>query len=111
METKYTNFDGDWNEACSYCGKPQKDHQVELGTSEGIRYIHRQPCAEEQHQIRKDAVKRGMVLRGIVLIVDIAEYVWSRIPFKKEIGLIWKGIKYIMVSIRAIFYLNPKKPK
>ena len=39
MEVNYTNYDGDWEENCPDCGKPQKEHQVELGEFENVRYI------------------------------------------------------------------------
>ena len=62
-DIKYTNFDGNWDDKCPYCDKPQKEHQVQLGELDNIQYIHRQPCPEEQHQIKSSAVKQGIVLR------------------------------------------------
>lgn len=111
MEVKYTNYDGDWEESCPFCGKPQKEHQVNLGELENVRYIHRQPCPEEQHQIRKRAVTQGIMLRAILLFYNFFKYLWGLIPFKEEAKLVWQAIKNLFVSIRAIFYLHKKKPK
>jgi hypothetical protein len=111
MEVKYTNYDGDWDEKCPYCGKSQKEHQVNLGEYENVQHIHRQPCPEEQHQIRKQAVVQGIVTRTIILIYNFVSYLWGLIPFKEEAKLLWQGLKHVFVSIRAILYLNSKKPK
>ncbi len=111
MEIKYTNYDGDWEESCPHCGKPQKEHQVNIGEHEGVRYIHRQPCEEEQHHIRKEAVKRGIVTRIIIQVYGICSYLWGKIPFKEEIKLIFGFFKNIFISLRAIFYLRRNKPK
>ena len=111
MEVNYTNYDGDWEENCPDCGKPQKEHQVELGEFENVRYIHRMPCPEEQHQIRKRAVKQGIAIRTISLFYNLVTYLWGLIPFKEEAKLLWQAIKHIFVSFRAIFYLHKNKPK
>ena len=63
METKYTNFDGDWNEPCSYCGRPNLSHQVNAGVHDGITYIHHQPCDEQLQQSQMCAVPLGFVPR------------------------------------------------
>lgn len=111
MEIKYTNFDGDWNHICPYYGHQQKEHQTNLGKHEDVRYIHRQPCPQEQHQIRKRAVEQGIAFRGIIFFYDLAVYVWGLIPFKEEAKLIWQGIKHVFISIQAVIYLNRHKPK
>lgn len=111
MKIKFTNYDGDWDQNCPHCGKPQLDHQVNLGELEGVRYIHKHPCSEEQHNIRKKWVKRSIATRTIFLIYDIYKYIWDLIPFKSELKLLWKSIKHIFISIRALLYLNKTKPK
>jgi len=63
METKYTNFDGDWNEPCPYCGKSNLSHQVSAGAIDGITYIHHQPCDEQLQHSKMCAVPRGFVPR------------------------------------------------
>lgn len=62
MEIKYTNFDGDWNELCAYCGKPNRSHQVNAGIRDGITYIHHQPCDEQLQQAKLCAVGRPGIL-------------------------------------------------
>ncbi|POP53267.1 hypothetical protein [Zhongshania marina] len=111
MDIEYTNFDGDWAANCPYCGKPQVTHQVDLGEFEGKKYIHRQPCEEEQYQIRKRAVKRGIVNRSIILAYDIVMYIWGLIPFKEEIKLVFSTVKHCLKSIKAVLYLRSTKPK
>jgi hypothetical protein len=111
METKYTNYEGDWNEECPYCGKPQKDHQVSLGVLEGVRLIHRQPCPEEQHEITKKYVKQGIAIRSFMLLYNTGKYLWGLIPFKEELKLIWQAIKHVFVSIKALLHLQRTKPK
>jgi len=63
MEIKYTNFDGDWNAPCAYCGKPNLSHQVNAGVHDGITYIHHQPCDEQLLQSRRCAPPRGFFPR------------------------------------------------
>ncbi len=111
MKINYTNFTGNWDKNCPHCGKPQVEHQVNLGELEGVRYIHRQPCPEEQHLIRKKAVAQGIATRTILLTIDFCKYIWDLIPFKAELKLLWKSIKHIFISIRALLYLNKTKPK
>lgn len=111
MKINFTNYDGDWEANCSYCGKEQKDHQVILGDYKGVRHIHRQPCPEEQHEITKKAVTRGIITRAILLFYDLGKYLWDKIPLKSEFKILWKGIKHFYVSIRALVYLNRNKPK
>ncbi len=111
MIIQYTNYDGDWETNCSYCGKKQRDHQVTLGDYKGVRYVHRQPCPKEQHGMTKKAVVNGIKIRTFFLIYDIGKYLWNLIPFKTELKLIWQGIKHAFISIKALIYLNKNKPK
>ncbi len=64
METKNTNFEGCWEDECSYCGKPQKEHQKNIGDHEGITYLHRQPCSEEQKVTTRKAQKTADVQKA-----------------------------------------------
>lgn len=111
MKIKFTNYDGDWDQNCPHCGKPQLDHQVNLGELEGVRYRHRHPCPEEQHIIRKKWVNRGIATRAILLTYDLFKYFWDKIPLKTELKLFWKGFKHFFISIRALLYLKKNKPK
>ncbi len=111
MEIEYTNFEGNWEADCPYCGKPQESHKVDLGAYEGKQYIHRSPCEEEQYVMRKNAVKKGIVIRTIVNIYSTLTYLWGLIPFKEEIKLLFGFIKNIFVSLRAMWYLQRSKPK
>ena len=111
MEVKTTNFDGSWDDVCEYCGRSQKSHQVDAGKSEGIQYLHRMPCEEEQYEINKKAVKRGINIRTIIWFYDLAKYIWDKIPFKKETRLLYDFSKNIFISIRALIFLHRSKPK
>ena len=63
MAINYTNFDGDWNAPCAYCGKPNLSHQVSAGAIDGITYLHHQPCDEQLRHSKKCAVPRGFLPR------------------------------------------------
>ncbi len=63
MEIKYTNFDGDWNALCEYCGKPNQNHQISAGVHDDVKYVHHQPCDEQLQHSKKCAVPRGFVPR------------------------------------------------
>lgn len=110
MKFENSNFDGDWDESCPFCGKPQIQHQENLGTHDGITYLHRQPCAEEAHEINIKWVKRGIAIRTISFVYNIAKYIWDKVPSKDEFKLLWQLIKHIFISIRAICYLIKRKP-
>lgn len=104
MQIEYTNFDGDWDAQCPFCGKPQRDHQVDLGELEEVRFIHRQPCPEEQRQIIKRAIIQANTVRVVVTLYEISVYIWSRIPFKEEARLIYKILSRSYVGVRGILY-------
>ena len=63
MEIKYTNFDGDWNAPCEYCGKPNLSHQISAGVHDDVKYVHHQPCDEQLQHSKKCSVPRGFVPR------------------------------------------------
>jgi len=111
MQIKYTNFDGDWDAACPFCGKPQRDHQVNNGELDGVRYIHRLPCvAEKKHMVRQ-RVMQANVVRVVVSIYEIGVYIWSRVPFKKEAALIFRVVKCAYVGLRGYLYYRRKYGK
>lgn len=111
MKIEYTNFDGDWDELCPFCKKPQRDHQKYIGEHEGTKFIHRQPCEEEQYEIRKKSVKRGIATRILFNLLETLTYIYNKIPLKDEIKIITRYLETIYKSIRAVFYLRGKKPK
>ncbi len=61
MEIKYTNFDGDWNAPCEYCGKSNLSHQVSAGAHDGVEYVHHQPCDEQLQHSKQCSPPRGWV--------------------------------------------------
>ena len=109
MKIENTNYEGDWNDVCEFCGKKQNEHKIELGKNEDTLYYHRQPCEEEQYQIIKKYVYRGIITKSIILIYDIGIYVWNRIPFKKEGKILWKVISHIFLSACSIIKLKNNK--
>ena len=111
MKIEYTNFAGDWDELCPYCHQPQRDHQKYIGEHEGTTFIHRQPCEEEQYEIRKKSVQRGITTRLIFNIYETAIYLYNKIPLKEEIKIIKSYLETIFKSIRAVFYLRRRRPK
>ena len=110
MYVKYTNFEGDWDAPCAFCGKPNRKHQVDNGEYEGIRYIHRQPCKEEQYHTDKAAVKRVFIIRLIVNTYNFLAYLWGKIPLKEEIKLVSTFLKDVLSTIRGLYHLIRNKP-
>ena len=47
MDTICTNFSEDLDAPCSYCGKPHREHIIDVGEIEGRRCLHHQPCVEQ----------------------------------------------------------------
>ena len=111
MKVRYTNFEGDWDSPCSYCGEPHRSHQVDNGLLNGERLIHRLPCEEEKYAIRQRAFKQGLINRTIITVYDVAKYVWDKIPFKSEVKLIFAFFKRVYLSVKAFWFLQASRPK
>ena len=47
MNVSTTNFGGDANEPCVFCGKPQHTHFINVGSADGQSYAHHFPCDEQ----------------------------------------------------------------
>ena len=110
MNVKYTNFEGDWDAPCAFCGKPNRIHQVDNGEYEGIRYIHRLPCEEERYHKDKEAVKRVFITRLIVNTYNLLAYFWGKIPLRAEIKLASTFFGSALSTIRGLYYLRRNKP-
>ncbi|MCF6198399.1 MAG: hypothetical protein L3J67_03195 [Hyphomicrobiaceae bacterium] len=111
---KYTNFDGDWNEHCRFCGNLQKDHQENIGELDGVMYIHRTPCEQEKYEIRKQSLHYANKARFVFWGVELFLYARGKIidffdiPLVKlVIGL----IKNVWILIKSLFILRKGKPK
>ncbi len=104
MQIKYTNFDGNWDDDCQFCGNPHRNHQVDLGELDGVRYIHRQPCPEEQRRITKQHIIRANTVRAVITLYEIVIYFWNKIPFKGEAKLIFSILKSAYAGTRGILY-------
>ena len=111
MRTESTNYEGDWNAICEFCGEPQIYHQVDLGVYENIRHIHRQPCEQEQHEILKGVVARANATRAIVFVYEIGKYLWDKVPFKVEMKLAHRWSREFYVGIRGWYRLQKRAPK
>lgn len=111
MRTKSTNFEGAWEDVCEFCGQIQLDHQIDLGTLENVRHIARQPCEQEQYEIKKRAVARANTLRGVVFVWDIGRYVWDKIPLKTEFRLVYRWAREFYVGLRGWYRLRRSRPR
>lgn len=111
MKIKYTNYEGDWDEDCPFCRKPQREHQVDLGTLDGVQYIHRQPCKPEQREITKKAIKQANTVRLVVSIYEFFAYLWNKIPFKDEIAMAFRFVRRLYVGVRGWLYFKFKYGK
>ncbi len=104
MHIRYTNFEGDWHTDCPFCGNSQRDHQVDLGELDGVRYIHRQPCVEEQKHITKQHLIRANMYRIIMTFYEVIIYLWNKIPFKEDAKLLFRIVQRTYVGVRGIFH-------
>jgi len=111
VPTDRSNFEGDWNEPCQYCGAKHLEHQQTHPLPEGGLYFHRMPCPQEQYAIKKRLVRQSIVLRTVLFLYELGKYLWSKVPFKKEARFIWKFLKHIYISLRALVVLRASKPK
>lgn len=94
-----SNFDGDWKEICKYCGKPHEEHKSDLGVYEGVHYLHRTPCKQEQDAIIRKRQKEVLTLKGIML------FGWVLVPlFITIVGFanFWVGLLLFIISIGKI---------
>jgi hypothetical protein len=94
-----SNFEGDWNDICEFCGKPQEEHKIDLGVYEGTHYVHRKPCAPEQEQIKRKWRNRALTIKGFVL------FGWVLIPlFIAIVGFanFWVGLLLFIISLAKI---------
>jgi hypothetical protein len=88
-----TNFDGSWEDDCSFCGKKQKEHRKVHGPVNGVTYEHRLPCEPERkifQQKHRRIVRAG---NWIVTGIDLATYAVSKIPFLEETKLAKRILK------------------
>lgn len=104
MIIRYTNFDGDWDTDCTFCGEPQRSHQTDLGELEGIQYIHRLPCLAEKKHITRRAIFDANAIRVKLSLYGLAVYLWSKIPFLAELKLLLPILRRIYIGIRGILY-------
>ncbi|WP_415844154.1 hypothetical protein ACMYUJ_12065 [Stutzerimonas zhaodongensis] len=111
MKPDESNFDGDWNDECKFCGQPHVNHQIKYELPEGKAYLHRMPCKQEQHDITTKFVYKGMTIRTISLMYKLATYIWDKIPLKEEAKLLWQFVKHVYVSMKALILLALLKPK
>lgn len=104
METQFTNFDGSLDDICPYCGESQRQHVQDVGQADGVQYLHRIPCAPERREITKTEMKKAAIARLIVSAYEVGKYVWSKIPFKKELALIFRLLRRAYVSVHGLIY-------
>lgn len=77
---------------------------MELGELDGIRYVHRQPCREEQRHIIKQHMIRVNTIRAVVTLYEITVYLWAKIPLKEEAKLIFRILQRTYVGLRGFVY-------
>ncbi|MBI3777244.1 MAG: hypothetical protein HY273_17155 [Gammaproteobacteria bacterium] len=58
MNVTLTNFIEDPNESCIFCGKPQHTHFIDVGSVDGQRYAHHQPCDEQMKTLGAEKASR-----------------------------------------------------
>jgi hypothetical protein len=94
-----SNFKGDWNDVCEYCGQPQEAHKIDYGTYEGTHYIYRMPCKQEQEQITLRLRNKALTVKGLIF------FGWVLIPlFIAIVGFanFWVGLLLFVISLVKI---------
>jgi hypothetical protein len=75
---------------------------VDNGVVDGVRYIHRMPCSAEQREIIRGHIRHANTVRLIWSAYEIGEYLWDRMPFKKEARLLYSLISRAYVGVRSM---------
>lgn len=66
MNVLFTNYDGDPNALCSFCGREQHTHFIDAGSVDGQCYAHHFPCDEQMKTLGADTVVRKKRLLGFL---------------------------------------------
>jgi len=68
MKTERTNFQGDWDSICPYCGAKQSEHRTEYGPVNDVLYEHRMPCECEKQKMRRETRRKVQTVRAIIFL-------------------------------------------
>lgn len=68
MKVERTNFNGDWDDLCPYCGETQGKHKEIIGEYKDVRYEHRLPCEAEKLRIRKETRAQARTLKTFIFL-------------------------------------------
>lgn len=107
---KLSNFEGDWDADCEFCGKTHRNHIWEENPVPN--YLHRLPCEEEKEAIAKETKRQVRILNAFsfvwwilipvaIIILGFANPIFSVILF---------GISLAKVGVTVIkFFGDPDK--
>jgi len=101
LKFENTNFDGDWEENCSFCGKPQKAHQEDLGEFDGKKYLHRHPCPNEQDKIIQRKMIETTKTKAVLWSLIWFQHFWEKLTGLAEFLLVFRFVKDIFVTARG----------
>ena len=73
MKTE-TDFEGNWDDTCHFCGKPQREHRQTEGPINDTIYEYRMPCQPEKDAMRRNTRKIVKTTKAFVLVI------WVLIP-------------------------------
>jgi hypothetical protein len=91
-----SNFDGDWDAACIYCGRPHKEHI--LTNHPDPNYKHRVPCEQQKEVIRREQ-RRTVTMASALMLVG-----WIIVPL--AIGVLGFASVWFGAFLFALWLLS-----
>src|SRR5439155_2680225 len=92
-----SNFDGNWDDICIYCGRSHREHILEEYPD--ANYKHRMPCKEQKEAMRREW-KRNVTTANILVLVG-----WVIVPLAIAVlgfASVWLGIFLFVLSLAKI---------
>src|SRR5438270_6264090 len=82
-----SNFDGEWDSTCIYCGRPHNEHVLKDHPDPNFKY--RMPCEQQKEAIRREQ-KRIVTMGSALVLIG-----WIIVPL--AIGIlgfasVWFGV-------------------
>ena len=98
-----SNFDGDWDAQCMFCGRPHREHI--WNEHPDPNYKHRMPCEKEKAAMRKKQKRIAMTAKSFVF------FGWILVPILILVvgfASYWLGVLLFIVSLFQIGWMAIK---
>jgi hypothetical protein len=92
-----SNFEGNWDDICMYCGRPHRDHM--LKDHPDPNYKHRLPCKEQKEAMRREWNRTVKTANFLVLLG------WVIVPLAIVVvgfASLWIGVFLFVLSLAKI---------